>query len=167
MLLERQKILLALLELFDGELTPISFQKYLFLFVQECSCGCNFYEFAPYRYGCFSFKANKDMRDLERKGYVAEINSTYILQGSGYMNAMGMFEREQLTRCKQKFGTKTQNELVHYVYVNYPFFAIRSQMAKDVLTTKEYDNVLKFAERFKNHTPALFTIGYEGLSLEE
>lgn len=29
--------MLALLELFDGELSPISFQKYLFLFMQECS----------------------------------------------------------------------------------------------------------------------------------
>ena len=169
MLLGRQNVLLALLEVFDGELSPISFQKYLFLYLQECSCGCNIYEFAPYRYGCFSFKANKDMRELERKGYVTEKDNvkTYKLQGRGYLDAMDMFEREQLSRCKQKFGAKTQSELVRYVYVNYPFFAIRSQMAKDVLTEEEYRNVQKFAEKFKNPEPVLFTMGYEGISLEE
>ncbi len=169
MILERQRILLALLELFDGELTPISFQKYLFLYMQECSSGCRFYEFAPYRYGCFSFKANKDMRTLERDGYVTETDGDkkYRLQGSGYFDSLDMFAREELSHCKRKFGMKTQSELVRHVYVNYPFFAIRSQMAKDVLTPEEYCKVMKFAERFKNSEPALFTMGYEGISLEE
>lgn len=169
MILERQKVLLALLELFGGELTPISFQKYLFLYTQECSSGCRFYEFAPYRYGCFSFKANKDMRTLERAGYVTETDGEkrYRLQGGGYFDSLDMFAREELSNCKRKFGMKTQNELVRHVYVNYPFFAIRSQMARDVLTAEEYGKVMKFAERFKNPEPALFTMGYEGLSLEE
>ncbi len=169
MILHRQNILLALLELFDGELSPISFQKYLFLFIQECSFESELYEFAPYRYGCFSFKANKDMRALEKQGYVTEIDSgkLYKLQGYGYIDALDMFERNQLAKLKKKFGTRSQKELVRYVYVNYPFFAIRSKMAKDVLTDDEYNNVQKFAEKFKKTEPMLFTIGYEGLSLEQ
>lgn len=169
MILHRHNILLALLELFNGELSPISFQKYLFLFIQECSFESDLYEFAPYRYGCFSFKANKDMRALEKQGYVVEIDNgkIYKLQGYGYIDALDMFEREQLFRFKKKFGTQTQSELVRYVYVNYPFFAIRSKMAKDVLTDEEYNNVQKFAEKFRKTEPALFTIGYEGLSLEK
>lgn len=160
---------MALLELFDGELSPISFQKYLFLFIQECSFESELYEFAPYRYGCFSFKANKDMRALEKQGYVTEIDSgkLYKLQGYGYIDALDMFERNQLTKLKKKFGTRSQKELVRYVYVNYPFFAIRSKMAKDVLTDDEYNNVQKFAEKFKKTEPMLFTIGYEGLTLEQ
>lgn len=160
---------MALLELFDGELSPISFQKYLFLFIQECSFESELYEFAPYRYGCFSFKANKDMRALEKQGYVTEIDSgkLYKLQGYGYIDALDMFERNQLAKLKKKFGTRSQKELVRYVYVNYPFFAIRSKMAKDVLTDDEYNNVQKFAEKFKKTEPMLFTIGYEGLSLEQ
>ena len=169
MILHRHNILLALLELFNGELSPISFQKYLFLFMQECSFESDLYEFAPYRYGCFSFKANKDMRALEKQGYVVEIDNgkIYKLQGYGYIDALDMFEREQLFRFKKKFGTQTQSELVRYVYVNYPFFAIRSKMAKDVLTDEEYNNVQKFAEKFRKTEPTLFTIGYEGLSLEK
>lgn len=169
MLLHRQNILLALLELFNGELSPISFQKYLFLFMQECSFETDLYEFAPYRYGCFSFKANKDMRTLEKQGYVTEVDNgkLYRLEGYGYIDTLDMFERNQLTHFKLKFGTKSQNDLVHYVYVNYPFFAIRSKMAKDVLSEEEYINVQKFAEKFKKNEPMLFTIGYEGLSLEK
>lgn len=169
MLLHRHNILLALLELFNGELSPISFQKYLFLYTQECSFEGDLYEFAPYRYGCFSFKANKDIRHLEKMGYVSEIDDgkTYKLQGNGYIDALNMFEREQLNRFKKKFGTSSQNELVRYVYVNYPFFAIRNKMAKDVLTENEYNNVQKFAEKFKKTEPTLFTIGYEGISLEK
>lgn len=169
MILHRQNILLALLELFNGELSPISFQKYLFLFMQECSFENNFYEFAPYRYGCFSFKANKDVRTLEKQGYITEIDNgkLYKLQGYGYLDALDMFEREQMSRFKRKFGTRSQNDLVRYVYINYPFFAIRSKIAKDVLTNDEYNNIQRFAEKFKKSEPMLFTIGYEGISLEQ
>ena len=161
--------MLALLELFNGELSPISFQKYLFLFMQECSFENNFYEFAPYRYGCFSFKANKDVRTLEKQGYITEIDNgkLYKLQGYGYLDALDMFEREQMSRFKRKFGTRSQNDLVRYVYINYPFFAIRSKIAKDVLTNDEYNNIQRFAEKFKKSEPMLFTIGYEGISLEQ
>ena len=169
MILHRQNILLALLELFNGELSPISFQKYLFLFMQECSFENNFYEFAPYRYGCFSFKANKDVRTLEKQGYITEIDNgkLYKLQGYGYLDALDMFEREQMSRFKRKFGTRSQNDLVRYVYINYPIFAIRSKIAKDVLTNDEYNNIQRFAEKFKKSEPMLFTIGYEGISLEQ
>jgi len=109
------------------------------------------------------------MRTLEKLGYVVEIDKgkTYKLQGYGYIEALDIFEQEQLSRFKKKFGTQTQSELVRYVYVNYPFFAIRSKMAKDVLTDEEYNNVQKFAEKFRKTEPTLFTIGYEGLSLEK
>ena len=168
MILRRQNILLALLELFDGELSPISFQKYLFLFMQESFFESELYEFAPYRYGCFSFKANKDIRALEKQGYVTEIDKKlYKLQGYGYIDSLDVFEREQLMQFKIKFGSRSQTDLVRYVYVNYPFFAIRSKMAKDVLTDEEYNNIQKFAEKFKNNEPMLFTIGYEGISLEK
>lgn len=169
MILHRQNLLLALLELFEGELSPISFQKYLFLYIQECSCERHLYEFTPYRYGCFSFKANNDMRALEKQGYVVEMENgkTYKLQGCGYIKALDLFERDQLLRFKQKFGTRTQSELVRYVYVNYPFFAIRSTMAKDVLADEEFKNIQKFADNFKKTEPTLFTIGYEGISLEK
>lgn len=169
MILHRQNILLALLELFNGELSPISFQKYLFLYMQECSFESGLYEFAPYRYGCFSFKANRDMRVLEKQGYVSEIENgrLYKLQGCGYIDTLDIFEREYLSRLKRKFGTRSQNDLVRYVYVNYPFFAIRSKMAKDILTDDEYNKVQNFAEKFKKTEPMLFTIGYEGISLEQ
>ena len=40
-------------------------------------------------------------------------------------------------------------------------------MAQDVLSEVEYSNVQKFAEKFKKSEPMLFTIGYEGMSLEK
>ena len=68
MLYYRRKILLALLEVFDGQLTAKSLQKYLFLFTRSQN-GKSF-DFVPYRYGCFSFQANQDISTMAKYGYI-------------------------------------------------------------------------------------------------
>lgn len=57
------------------------------------------------------------------------------------------------------------NELIRYTYQNYPFFAINSKMAKDLLSKTEYSHVIN--QRPHKDELSLMTIGYEGLSLEQ
>jgi hypothetical protein len=47
----RRKVILALLESFDGELGKISFQKLLFLFTRHQEKPA--FDFVPYKQGCF------------------------------------------------------------------------------------------------------------------
>jgi len=64
----RRKILLALLEAFDGQLDRLRLQKLLFLLCRTIDPPPYF--FLPYTFGCFSFQANMDLLTLEKKGVV-------------------------------------------------------------------------------------------------
>jgi uncharacterized protein (DUF488 family) len=167
MLYYRRKILLALLETFGGKLTAKSLQKYLFLLTRGQEV--RIYDFIPYKYGCFSFQANQDILTLMKYGYVdvAETpNGRYIrlLRAEDYEALLRPSDKELLRDVKTKFGSMSQNELIRYTYVKYPFYAIRSSIAQEILTTEEYKNVL--AQEKEHTNAALFTIGYEGLTLE-
>ena len=66
----RRKIILALLQLFDGQIDKIRLQKLLFLFTQKQPKAE--YDFIPYRFGCYSYSANADITTMVRKGLLRE-----------------------------------------------------------------------------------------------
>ncbi len=66
----RRKIILSLLQSFDGTLPKISLQKLLFLFANGQSKPD--YEFVPYHFGCYSFSAKADLTAMVRHGLLSE-----------------------------------------------------------------------------------------------
>ena len=62
MMYYRRKLLLALLEVFDGNLNNTDCEKLLFNFCKVT--GSNHYDFFPYRFGPFSFVSYYDKRRL-------------------------------------------------------------------------------------------------------
>ncbi|MBN2826106.1 MAG: hypothetical protein JXQ76_12320, partial [Campylobacterales bacterium] len=68
---KRQKALLAMLDIFDGRLSKLELQKYMFLYSQEFEN--DHYSFIPYHYGSFSYELYKDLDTLERNSLL-EIN---------------------------------------------------------------------------------------------
>ncbi len=74
-------------------------------------------------------------------------------------------DRQAIRYIKQMYGNKTSDELIRMTYVKYPQLAINSVVVKDKLTAEEYRKVIE-AKPQSNKT-ILFTIGYEGVSLEE
>jgi len=54
--------------------------------------------------------------------------------------------------------------LIKHTYLNYPFWAINSTILNDLLSKEECEKVLEQKKLSVEHT--LFTIGYEGISLE-
>lgn len=62
-------------------------------------------------------------------------------------------------------ATKNADELIRLTYTRFPFFALNSTIAKERLTKEEYQQVLD--TRPKVDKTILYTIGYEGISLEE
>lgn len=167
MLYYRRKILLALLEAFGGKLTAKSLQKYLFLFTRKQEIKA--YDFIPYRYGCFSFQANQDIVTLGNYGYLGITetdNGRFITlkDQKNYATLLDLFDRQLLIDIKTEFGDLSQQELIHFTYVNYPYYAIKSSIANQILTPEELQKVEAQKRRFEE--PTLFTIGYEGISLE-
>ena len=163
----RRKVLLALLELFDGQLTAKQFQKYLFLFTRKQETKS--FDFLPYLYGCFSFQANQDIATLTKYEYCKIIDTEkgrfYKLTNEDhFLDMLNPRDRKALLDVKEQFGNLTQTDLIRYTYQQYPYYAIKSIIAKDLLNSEELCKI----EQEKRHyiEKHLFTIGYEGISLE-
>lgn len=160
----RRKIILALLQLFDGQIDKISLQKLLFLFTQHQEKPD--YEFVPYRYGCYSYSANADLTTMVNKGILSETKTHFSSnEQTDYLKSLKETDKKLLQEVKLLYGKMSANSLMKYTYVNYPYWAINSVKANDILTEKEIEKINKI--RPKSNETILFTIGYEGISLEE
>lgn len=160
----RRKIILALMQLFEGELEKIRLQKLLFLFAQKQENKA--YDFVPYRFGCYSYSANADLTAMASKGILSETNNHFkSLDKTDYLKSLKETDRKQLLEIKKLYGSMSANALMKHTYINFPYWATKSEKAESILTKPELEKV-------KNSIPAnnktvLFTIGYEGISLEE
>ena len=160
----RRKVILALLQLFDGHLEKIRLQKLLFLFCQQQEKAE--YDFVPYKYGCFSYSANADLNTMLDKGLLIEnANDGYRKADKvDYVKTLKPADRELLFRAKAVYGSMNSNALVKHTYLNFPYFAINSIKASEILAKEEFDRVS--ATKPNGQATVLYTIGYEGISLE-
>lgn len=160
----RRKILLALLETFDCRLEKISLQKLLMLVTKQQEKP-DFY-FVPYKFGCFSFQANADLVTMTKYNQVkAEGNSWIKTDNSNYLLSLKERDRQAIRYIKMQYGNKNADELIEHTYIKFPYFAINSTIASERLNQNEYQKVLE--SRPKSDKTILYTIGYEGISLEE
>ncbi|MGV3528117.1 MAG: DUF488 family protein [Flavisolibacter sp.] len=160
----RRKIILALLQIFEGELDKIRLQKLLFLFAKQQAKPE--YNFIPYRFGCYSYSANADMTAMVRKGILAENKEAFTKTDmADYLTLLKPEDRRNLSEIKALYGKMSANALMKHTYLNYPFYAIKSEVAERLLDTEELQEVKRATPR-KTDT-VLFTIGYQGISLEE
>lgn len=160
----RRKIILALLQLFDGELDKIRLQKLLFLFAKKQAKAE--YDFIPYKFGCFSYSANADMTAMVTRGFLTENEKSFAKNDStNYLTQLKPADLKVLQEVKTLYGKMNANALMRHTYINFPFYAIKSEVAENILNSEELERVNK-AKPNGNET-VLFTIGYEGISLEE
>ena len=161
---KRQKLLLALLEKFGAKLSNTDMQKLLFLY-NEIYQFEKSYHFVPYKYGCFSFQSYADKRRLTDLGYIAnEEDWQLVTRNESYIDSLNEKEKFNLGRFNRDFNDISGNRLIEYVYRNYPYYAINSEIAHKILSKSD----LKRIEAVKpvNNKKVLYTIGYEGISLE-
>lgn len=150
--------------MFDGQLEKIRLQKLLFLFSQRQQKAE--YDFIPYKYGCYSFSANADLTTMVKRGILTEAESSFTSnEKTDYFKSLKETDKKSLLEIKTLYGKMNSNALMKHTYLNYPFFAINSVKASTILTKEEFDKVN--AHKPKNNKTILFTIGYEGISLEE
>lgn len=168
MIYYRRKILLALLEKSDGNLTAKRLQKLLFLITQLQKDKS--YYFVPYKYGCFSFQANQDLQTLRKygelkisdteKGRFIELNSE-----KSFFDLLKKDDKLIVNKIVNQFQNYSQNELIRYTYLNHPYYSINSTILDELLNNAEKEIV--YQEKITKTENILFSIGYEGISLEE
>ncbi len=160
----RRKILLALLEVFDNRLEKISLQKLLMLITKQQKKP-DFY-FVPYKFGCFSFQANADLSTMTKyKQVISENNSWVKIDNEKYILSLKKEDRQAIKYIRQIYGNKNADELIKLTYIKYPYFAINSVVVKEKLNKDDYRKIIE--ARPESDKVILFTIGYEGISLEE
>jgi uncharacterized protein (DUF488 family) len=160
----RRKIILALLQLFDGQLDKIRLQKLLFLFANKQAKAE--YDFIPYKFGCYSYSANADMTAMVTRGFLNEDEKTFEKNDkTDYLNQLKPADLKLLQEVKANYGKMSATALMKHTYINFPFYAIKSEAAENILTKDELEKVTK--AKPKGNKTVLFTIGYEGISLEE
>lgn len=160
----RRKIILALLQLFDGQLDKIRLQKLLFLFANKQAKAE--YDFIPYKFGCYSYSANADMTAMVTRGFLNEDEKTFEKKDkTDYLKQLKPTDLKLLQEVKANYGKMSATALMKHTYINFPFYAIKSEAAENILTKNELEKVTK--AKPKGNKTVLFTIGYEGISLEE
>ena len=127
------------------------------------------FDFVPYKYGSFSFQANQDLSTLSKKEIVIYKANTrgsdwIINSNEAFFPTLKKEDQAAIKQTKKEVAKLNQRELVRYTYIKYPYFAIKSQIAEELLTDKELETVN--AQKRSFDKPAFFTIGYEGISLE-
>ena len=160
----RRKVILALLQIFNDELDKIHFQKLLFLFTKKQEKTV--YDFIPYKYGCFSYSAYADVNAMVKREFLTETDTKIIKKDLiDYIGQLKKEDAEILRQIKFEYGNKSVSAVLKQTYIEFPYYAIKSEVAEERLSYNEFEKVKK-AIPFGNRT-ILFTLGYEGISIEE
>lgn len=160
----RRKIILALLQEFEGNLPKIDLQKLLFLFATRQSKKD--YDFVPYTFGCYSFSATADLTAMVKHGQISEDKDSFTkIDETDYVTILKEKDKDILFDIKKSYGSLDTHSLVKLIYLNYHYYAINSIIAKEILAPEQYNKVV--LARPVNDKIILYTIGYEGISLEE
>jgi hypothetical protein len=160
---KRQQFLLAFAKELKEPCSSIDFQKLLFLYSVQNNLP--FYEFVPYLYGCYSMQAAEDVRTLQAMGWLdSNTDRIHFVGSDPENNAFLPFceagVQEQLPKLRG-------NRLIKLVYEQYPYYAINSKKAADIMDTAGLTRINVEKEQLKQNEQMLFTIGYEGITVEK
>lgn len=167
----RQRLLLGLLGATGGDVSNTDFQKLLFLYCKEHSAHTateghqGLYDFVPYHYGAFSFTCYADRRRLAEWGLIADDDQKWVLTEDG--SKIARESEDNSTRAfANRYRSLRGDALVADTYRRYPYFAIRSEIADQILRDDRSTLDRIEAARPEKTPSRLFTIGYEGRTLE-
>lgn len=158
----RRRVLLAVLQRFGGSLSATDLQKLLFLISQHLDAGK--YEFFPYRYGCHSMVAARDVDVCAAAGILVRSGCISIGWDSDYHAQLRELDGSALSHVHARVGQARGRDLKRLIYLQYPWYASRSKIAKNVLSPQE---LAKAGRDWIVPTgDCLMTIGYEGASID-
>ncbi|MGH2622635.1 MAG: DUF488 family protein, partial [Sphingobacterium sp.] len=99
------------------------------------------------------------------KGLLNQSETSFLKSDSiDYFGMLKSSDQMKLNDLKNSYGGMTSNTLIKHTYKNYPFWAIKSLILDNILDSEEI-KVVNDSKPTSNSI-ILFTIGYEGVSLE-
>ena len=149
---KRQRFLLAILRQLQSGVTSTDLQKLVFLYIMKEKL--EFYEFIPYKFGSYSFQLAEDVEVLQRNGYLSTESSR--------IKAIGEYSNEVLF----PIATERGDNLIRKAYREYPYYAINSEIISRIFNAEEAEQFISGRKRYDKTEQVLFTIGYEGKSIE-
>ncbi|MGO9318342.1 MAG: DUF488 family protein [Terracidiphilus sp.] len=160
-MLRRQRTILKLFSTTDCPVPATKLQKYVFLLRQETFLrrDSTFYDFLPYKYGPYSFAAQREVEALTAYGYLAPSGLSLALTPLGVRETVNVdidTTRAVLT-IVSKYGKIGLQPLLKDVYARYPWYARNSELQ---------ELVPNGAKEPKKVPVAVYTIGYEGRSVD-
>jgi uncharacterized protein (DUF488 family) len=160
----RRKILFALLDAFGGEVQNLKLQNLLFLLSKQSEE--KLFQFVPIKEGCHSFQANADLYTMQKYEQVVKIKDNWKkIDLKDYNSEIEQVDRNIISSLFIKYKNTTPIQLVKNIFINYPYYAIKSSIADEILNEEELKKVRKTIP--VSNEKALYTSGFEGISVEE
>lgn len=153
---KRQRFLLSFIHQLDENVTVTDIQKLAFL--HTMSGESNYYEFIPYKFGAYSFQLGEDLDILAKNGYITVDN----LQRGKRIKAVA----EYSDTYSYQIASERGNALIRRSYREYPYYTIKSEITERLFDGEELDFFYRIKQSYVKTEQALFTIGYEGKSIE-
>ncbi len=159
----RQRLLLALIKEFGGNMKKTVLHKRLFLFMEKEER--KEYEFVPYKFGCWSMNCENDLESLSQSGWLKIDDTIQMANVDIPLNLVKRTDSEKLRSFADETGHWDYEKLIRHVYTEYPYYAVNSEIAEKNLSKQEMDIVRE--NRPIRRGKVLYTIGYEGISFEQ
>jgi hypothetical protein len=153
---KRQRFLLAFVRQLGSGVAATDLQKLVFLHTMEGDS--DYYEFVPYKFGSYSFQLKDDLDILHRDGFVFLENT----KDETRIKAIGDFDKEDSYRI----ATERGSDLIRRAYREYPYYAINSEITGRLFRGEELARFNGSKRTYVKTGQILFTIGYEGKSIE-
>lgn len=149
---KRQRFLLDFIRQLNGGASATDIQKLVFLYSQENDSG--YYGFIPYKYGPYSFQLAEDIEILRRDNFITYCSPTFYAEGE--YSIVSLFTPP----------IERGDPLIKKVYKEYPYYAINSEILGRLFSKQEIKRFSDEKLSLQKSMQLLFTIGYEGKSLE-
>lgn len=134
----------------------------LLLFCQRR--GKNFYDFFPYISGPYSFLLEQDKARLTALGFLKDQSIFCRNNRDSFFPQLLEEDILVLHALLCEVGEIRGEQLTHKMYLECPTIASRSENVSSILSRSEYVEVQRTWH--KDITSSLFTLGYEGLSID-
>jgi len=158
---KRQQFLLSFIRELNEPLTATEFQKLLFLYLTKNNLP--YYEFVPY----LSIQAGEDINTLQAMCWLTDTNGKIQYTGGDGLVGINLSFVEIGKSIPEQLPKVRGNRLIKLVYEQYPYYAINSRTAVSIIDTEGIAKIKAVKEQFKQTGQMLFTIGYEGIIVEQ